>query len=60
MRLLLEAERKEWKRGVNGNESFWNRLIEGAYRAHMQSSVKFLDFPGRVNVKQDLFTWQQG
>lgn len=25
MRLLLETERKEWKRGANGNGSFLNR-----------------------------------
>lgn len=57
MRLLLEMERKERKRGVNGNDSFLNRPIEGAYIAHMQSTVKFLDFPSCVNMEQILFTW---
>lgn len=57
MRLLLEMERKERKRGANGNDSFLNRPIEGAYIAHMQSTVKFLDFPSCVNMKQILFTW---
>lgn len=45
MRLLLETERKKRKRGANGNDSFLNRLIQGVYIAHMQSSVKLLDFP---------------
>lgn len=45
MRLLLETERKKRKRGANGNDSFLNRLIQGACIAHRQSSVKLLDFP---------------
>lgn len=45
MRLLLETERKKRKRGANGNDSFLNKLIQGAYIAQMQSSVKLLDFP---------------
>ena len=53
MRLLLEAERKEWKRGANGNGSVSSRLIEGAYFARVQSSVKFSDFPGQCEHERE-------